>query len=266
MTSTFKGFDGKIIEEQVQIEGGNLIYPQIPIVEGYKFVGWDKVVYEATEDIVINAIYEEGSSEYNGKTFGFIGDSISTFNGVIPSGYSCFYPYPTADVHDVYQTWWMNSVLELGGSLFLNNSYSGSCVGAGTTSDSQNANRLSKFLINGETPEYIVIFMGSNDLTAGFNVQTFEKAYRKMISELFKINPEFKIILCTLPENQLYKKNEDLRFEYNNLIEKLAIEYNQKLVDLEEFSLVGKSVDSAHPNKNGMKEMSEYFLKELLGN
>ncbi|MBQ2892384.1 MAG: InlB B-repeat-containing protein [Bacilli bacterium] len=264
VTITFKGFDGKVIEEQKVIQGGYLFYPSVEVIEGYKFVGWDKEVFEANEDTTINALYEKGTNEYNGKSFGVIGDSISTFLGYIPTGYSHFYPYPTADVCDIYQTWWMRTINKLGGSLFLNNSYSGSCVAAGIPSDSQNPDRLSKFMMNGQTPEYIIIFMGSNDLASGINATLFEKAYRKMLDELLKLNPEFKFILCTLPENLLYKKNEELRIEYNDIIEKISIDYEQKLVDLEKFSLVGNLVDSAHPNKTGMKEMSEYFLNELL--
>ena len=264
VTITFKGFDGKVIEEQKVIQGGYLFYPTAEVIEGYKFVGWDKEVFEATEDTIITALYEKGTNEYNGKSFGVIGDSISTFLGYIPTGYSHFYPYPTADVCDIYQTWWMRTINKLGGSLFLNNSYSGSCVAAGIPSDSQNPDRLSKFIMNGQTPEYIIIFMGSNDLASGINVTLFEKAYRKMLDELLIINPDFKFILCTLPENLLYKKNEELRIEYNDIIEKISVDYKQKLVDMEEFSLVGNLVDSAHPNKTGMMEMSEYFLKELL--
>ena len=245
-------------------QGGYLFYPTAEAIEGYKFVGWDKEVFEATEDTIITALYEKGTNEYNGKSFGVIGDSISTFLGYIPTGYSHFYPYPTADVCDIYQTWWMRTINKLGGSLFLNNSYSGSCVAAGIPSDSQNPERLSKFIMNGQTPEYIIIFMGSNDLASGINVTLFEKAYRKMLDELLIINPDFKFILCTLPENLLYKKNEELRIEYNDIIEKISVDYEQKLVDLEKFSLVGNLVDSAHPNKTGMMEMSEYFLKELL--
>ena len=78
-------------------------------------------------DTDITAKYKKGESKYLGKKFSIIGDSISTYQDYIPKGYPCFYPYPTADVYDVNMTWWMMTINRLGGGLFINNSYSGSC-------------------------------------------------------------------------------------------------------------------------------------------
>ena len=71
-----------------------------------------------------------------------LGDSYSTYEGYIPDGFSAFYPYPTADVSDVNMTWWMQVVNKMGGTLFVNNSYSGTCVADGSSNATKNMSRL----------------------------------------------------------------------------------------------------------------------------
>ena len=120
--------DGEIIETQKVLSNQSAIAPIPPVYEGLAFNGWNKPITNITEDTTIQATYIEGNNKYTGKKFAFIGDSISTYQDYIPDGYDCFYPYPTADVNDVNFTWWMQVVNKLGAGLFVNNSYSGSCV------------------------------------------------------------------------------------------------------------------------------------------
>ncbi len=257
----FKGLNGEVIEEQQIIEGNAFNYPMPPVKDGYKFVGWDQELYTSYEDVVINAVYEEGFSEYNGKKFSIIGDSISTYNHYIPSGYSYFYPYPTADLYSVNQTWWMRVINSLGAGLFVNNSYSGSCVCGNNASSSQNPERIAKLVENNQTPDYIIILMGSNDAHAKYNNEMFEQAYEKMIREIEKVAPNAKLILCTLPKSNLY--TDEVRFGYNEIIRNLALKYNQILVDLETTDITGALVDSAHPNNSGMEIISDAILNGL---
>lgn len=65
------------------------------------------------------------------KNIVIFGDSYSTFEGYIPSGY---YPYYTPtqphipDVQCVENTWWHMLVKELGANIVRNDSWSGSTV------------------------------------------------------------------------------------------------------------------------------------------
>lgn len=60
-----------------------------------------------------------------------MGDSISTYEGIIPEGYAVFYDEPTRKkngLDSVRDTWWMQVLQTLEADLLMNNSYSGSQV------------------------------------------------------------------------------------------------------------------------------------------
>ena len=260
---TFKGLNDEIIEVKTIRKGTSTFYPIPPVVEGYRFIGWDQEIYDLEEDTTIIALYESGeASPYQGKKIAFIGDSISTYQYYIPSGYAFFYPYPAADVYNVNQTWWMEVVNQLGAGLFINNSYSGSCVASGASSDSSNATRLAKLSINGETPDVVIIYMGSNDAHAKFSKTKFASYYEYMITQILDLCPNVEIVLATLCKSKLY--DEDTRASYNSAITSLAEKYDFKIVDLAAVDISNSLVDSAHPNKAGMLIISEKIVADLL--
>lgn len=263
VTVTFVGKDEEIIKTQKTLKGSSVIPPTPLEYEGLAFAGWDKEVYNIQEDTTIKATYVEGKNEYVGKKFAFIGDSISTYIGYIPDGYACFYPYPTADVNDYNQTWWMEVVNKLGAKLFVNNSYSGSCVATGNTSASTNDARLSQLVLSKEKPDVIIIFMGSNDCASGsINDASFKNAYSTMLRKIEKLCPDSEVILCTLPVSNLY--NTDKRDRFNTIITDLAKAKELKVVNLDQVDIRPYLVDSAHPGKEGMEKVAEQVIKDLL--
>ena len=259
----FKDKEGNIISETKCAKGGSVVYPVPTVYPGYKFVGWDRVNYNITEDTVINATYEQGVNNYTGKSFAIIGDSISTYASHIPAGFSCFYPYPTADVTDVNKTWWMQVINKVGGTLFVNNSYSGSCVADSSSSATKNESRLEYTTINGVAPDVILIYMGSNDCASKYvSLYDFDRDYPKMIENLQKLCPDSEIILCTLATSPFYTVSDQL--EYNEVIAKYGNEYGLRVLDLSGADLTGKLVDSAHPNTSGMTEFANEVIEKLL--
>ena len=52
------GFNDVMIEKKIYNEGSKLDYPTPPTIEGYTFIGWDKTIKKASENVVIKAIYE----------------------------------------------------------------------------------------------------------------------------------------------------------------------------------------------------------------
>lgn len=260
---TFKGKNGEIIKEMKCLKGGEVIYP-IPLTyEGYKFVGWDKDNYILNSDTIITAMYEKGDNRYVGKTFSIIGDSISTYEGYIPEGFSAFYPYPTADVSTVHKTWWMQVINKLGGSLFVNNSYSGTCVATASKYSTRYKTRLNYCLLNNIAPDIIIIYMGSNDCASKYvNLDDFDQAYLEMLNNLKELCPNSEIILCTLATSIFYKETD--RIAYGEVIKKYGKEFDYKVIDLENADISDKLVDTAHPNTSGMNEVAEEILKQII--
>lgn len=261
---TFVGKDGELISEQTVQKGGYAIAPTPLTYEGLAFNGWDKDIYNITSDTTITATYKKGTNNYAGKTFSLIGDSISTYQDFVPTGYATFYPYPTADVNDVNQTWWMQAINKIGGSLLVNNSYSGSCVGTTGSSSSSNPVRLKELMVSNQHADVIIIFMGSNDCNdrSGINATTFEEKYRSMLEQINELCGEVEIVLCTLPKSNLYSTARQT--EFNGIISTIANDYSLKLINLDKVDLVPHLIDSAHPGTSGMTAIANQIVKDLL--
>ena len=259
---TFLGKDGETIGTTKCHKGGNVIYPAAPYYDGYKFIGWDKQNYNINNDTTIQAQYEFGTNRFNGKSFAVIGDSISTYLNYVPEGFKTFYPYPTADVSDVNMTWWMQVINKMGGTLFVNNSYSGTCVADGSSNATKNMSRLEYTTISGETPDVILIYMGSNDCASASVTQSaFDSGYSQMLDNLKVLCPNSEIILLTLCSSPFYSASEQQA--YNNIIKTKAKDYNLKVVDISTASLSGHLVDSAHPAYSGMQVVANKVIEGL---
>lgn len=260
-TVTFKGKNGEILDEQKVVEGYTAIYPNLKPYDGFKFTGWDQDVVNITKNMTISATYASGTNEFEGKTISIIGDSISTYKPFMDPSGSVFYPYYAADVRDVNQTWWKIVSNQLGSSIFSNNSSGGSCVYGNTISSTQNIKRIEKTFYNEERPDYIFIYMGSNDAHAKYANEQFKDAYQKMITNIKTLSPNSKIYVITLVESKLY--DNDVRLDYNNIIRNIANENELELIDIDNISIENYLIDSAHPNSEGMKVIANEILSKL---
>ena len=54
----FNDKNGKELSSQQVVEGSSAIAPEAPVVDGYKFVGWDKSFDNVTSDLIVTAVYE----------------------------------------------------------------------------------------------------------------------------------------------------------------------------------------------------------------
>ena len=265
---TFTDENGNVIETQKVEEGKSATPPTPPKKEGYTFIGWSGDTFGVTENLTLEPNYVEGESDFAGKTVSILGDSISTYKGYVPDGYSCFYPYPTADLADVNQTWWMQVINKLGMKLLKNNSYSGTCVSSGTGSYSTvEDNRLKELLFGTEAPDIIIIFMGSNDCGSAYvKDETFKSSYKVMLDKIKVLCPNSEIFIMTLPPSMLYK--EANRVNYNKVIRDYANEYELPIVEMDNTyngeDCTNFLVDSAHQNFAGMTKLAEAVIKGML--
>lgn len=260
---TFVDSDNTIIYKQKVVKGDHVIPPTPPVHEGKAFNGWDHSLYDIREDTTIMATYTVGTNKYAGKKIAIIGDSISTYYSIIPSWFRFFYPYPSGDIYDYYQTWWMGVINRLGGSMFMNNSYSGSFVSDGSSSASTSDGRLAELVINGEKPDVIIIFMGTNDIGSGVASYKFSSEYITMLKKVKELCPNAELVLCSLPTGVLY--SSAMQNDYLNVIKSCANDYNATLVDLTSVNLTNDLIDRVHPTKSGMKLIADKIVEVMLG-
>lgn len=102
--------------------------------------------------------------------FSILGDSVSTFKDMIPSGNVTYYTGSNCGITSYKQTWWGRVADALGWKLCVNNSWSGSMV----TDTTAKGSTVRAGYLNGdsteETPDVIFFGMGGNDFNQGVNL------------------------------------------------------------------------------------------------
>ncbi|MBR5259326.1 MAG: SGNH/GDSL hydrolase family protein [Eggerthellaceae bacterium] len=101
------------------------------------------------------------------RAFSVFGDSISTFEGCVPSENLVYYQGENLErtgVASVEDTWWMRVINHFDGRLLSNASFSGSMTaGAGFPAGYSDQRIMQITGSQGEHPDDILVFMGTND-------------------------------------------------------------------------------------------------------
>ena len=228
-------------------------------------------------------------SIYKNKYISILGDSISTLDGYTePIGmefYSGDKKYE-ADVFSPDDTWWGMLIGRMGARLVVNNSISGSTVikhpAYMIPSYASSDERTSALHRDEITPDVIIVYMGINDWGYGVplsqyksdtreNLSFFSTAYSAMLRKLNKNYPNTEIWCLTLPISRC-SKNPDFTFpytcggkhidEYCEVIRASAAECGCRVLDIAS-SPAYDSIDTVHPNKEGMKNIADAILFAL---
>lgn len=191
-----------------------------------------------------------------------LGDSISTYDGYVPTGegYATWYPKTSVDpdaVDDVNKTWWMQFINQCGMVLHSNASVSGSCCSTGARQDRVSAckqERIDLLAKSGKAPDVIVVYMGTNDFVNGVPLgtwdgsltlpetdDTFREAYALMLNRIITTYPKARVLCCTLQHTatksteyrcvDTYK--DVLKADYNEVIRRIARLFNCEVVEFE---------------------------------
>ncbi|MGI6710489.1 MAG: InlB B-repeat-containing protein [Bacilli bacterium] len=269
VTVTFKLSDTQTVQKPV-LKGGFAVAPTPLPKFGHIFTGWvgqnGETIYNISKNTTFIPTYEVGANSYAGKTISVLGDSITTYAGYIPTGFPYFYPYPTAELSDVNQTWWMQFINYFGMKLLVDNAYSGSTVTGTGSSAAQTTTRLSHLYIGDIKPDVVLILMGANDAGSSYiTLSQFNTAYGIMINNIKSASPNSEIILCTLPSITLYTEADQI--SYNNAIKQHATTNSLKVLDFAKAFTRAESttylVDSAHPNKAGMIKIANVAIADF---
>lgn len=205
-----------------------------------------------------------------------LGDSISTYEGIVPKGYAVFYDSAKQQrngLNSVYDTWWAKVNQAIHAQLCVNNSYSGSKVTGITFPAACSDLRTSALHTPKYRPEIILIYIGFNDFGNGVpikkkgiqhisqkDVTFFMDAYSQMLSKIKHNYPCAKIVCGTLARTFIVNKKDwsfpenyaGVKFDdYNHAIRQVCKKEKCYLADIDSLQIQYETLDGSHPTKNG---------------
>lgn len=197
------------------------------------------------------------------KKVSVLGDSYSTFQGIIPASYSSFYPNDRNDCTQVEQTWWHLYIKAKGYVLEKNDSWGGTTIcgtGYGRMDSSRN-NFIARVDSLG-SPDIIFVFGGTNDAWANSPVGEYQYAgWTKDDCKNFR--PALACLLDKLqkryPKATIYSLlNSELREPINESMREVCKHYNVQLIELHD---IDKQV--GHPSVKGMQSICNQLLEAI---
>lgn len=225
------------------------------------------------------------------RFFSILGDSISTLQGYNPEGFSLYYKDEmcnSSGVKEAVDTWWGKVIEAHGGSLLVNNAWSGSRVtaipgGNGLFPSGCGDERTSQLHKGDIMPDVIIVFLGFNDWSNGVDIDSdgtrllapihynaFAEAYGAMVGKLRKNYPNAELWCCTLPQTYIEGKPEftfpeefaGIHIEkYNDVIRSLSDVCPSKVIDLYRAGCKYDSMDGIHPTKLGMQQIAKTIIE-----
>ncbi len=203
-----------------------------------------------------------------------IGDSYSTFQGYVPEGHAVYYSEQegNTDVRSVTETWWHLLLKETGGSLILNDSWSGSTIGYtgyNGTDCSENSSFLHRLDLRKKEGFFeqnqidtVFLFGGTNDSwsDAPLGEMQYEGWEKKdlyfvlpalccMVSRLKEVLPEANIVVLI---------NSELKPEITEGLKSACNRFGASFVALEGIDKCCK-----HPTVKGMSQIKEQVSRAL---
>lgn len=217
-----------------------------------------------------------------------LGDSISTYQGFNPKGYSVFYDIEMQQSNglaSVYDTWWAKVNQYLHAYLCVNNSYSGSRVTGLDFPAASSLLRTGALHTSRYTPDLILIYMGFNDFGSGTPLKKtgfhpfakpdprlFADAYAQMLSRIKANYPQARILCATLMRTEM-AQHPDWVFpeqfagtafdDYNQVIRQVCRNKNCLLADLDALNWRYETLDGTHPTKNGHDTLYRAWVRCL---
>lgn len=210
-----------------------------------------------------------------GKQLSILGDSISTFAGVSNDsseglGDNAIY-YDTELTQE--DTYWQQIISKYNMNLCVNNSWSGSYVSqhrpnqnaekdadGSVSSGMARADNLAKK--DGTKPDYILVYIGINDLNAGVSADTIATAYNTMLDTITATYPSAKVFCVNMPN----RNTGNSPVAYNTAIKNAVDSHdNVYLIDLYSSEYSGttyqtNALDNLHPNAVGMDYMTQIII------
>lgn len=237
------------------------------------------------------------SNYLRGKKISILGDSISTYSGYLPQNYATY--YPAGDVNSVSKTWWKQVIDCLGMELLANASWSGSSVADDDDDPNNNAKiaysdaRINDLGPNGETPDIIVVLIGTNDFVRGYaigelaptdnipdggiSIRAIKPAYACMLNKIRNKYPKAHVYACALLQRYTASDNTYpitngvgiAISQINNAIKELTEWLGINFIALDKAFSLGEVPElmadgRLHPNAAGMRKIGAYIATQIM--
>lgn len=251
----------------------------------------------------VDALIPEERKPLKGLKLSIIGDSISTYQGTMPSGYASYYPHTDNSLDSVTKTWWYELISETGMEMLVNASWSGSTVCGDSTSTTNAFAACSTKRINDlernldEPPNIIICYIGINDFSGNHlypignytgetelpnegQIETFSEGYALMLAKIMQKYPKATVFACSLLEVNRSNYDTDTTFpaknyngvtvsQYNARIKQLCENIGVNFIDLHScginyWNLNAYTGDGLHPNAGGAWLIKERIKAALL--
>lgn len=230
-----------------------------------------------------------GSSNLSGKKLSVMGDSISAFQGYIPSGNAPYYTGQNSGVSSYEQMWWQRICDQTGMRRLVINAWSGSKVSGIDASISNfvpmsDVSRAQGLHTEDDDPDIIIVFGGTNDFSKeNADIVTFEDAYHLMINRMQARYKSAKIYCLSLPifvrtntDKTGIEKNDEEKtvFDYNEVIRMVSNQRSCEYIDLNGCGITRQNMYPTyaidyetiptHPNSFGHDVYAKRILSRLL--
>lgn len=206
------------------------------------------------------------------RRLGILGDSISTYEGKIPSGYSKYYPTTNsacADVDSWTKTYWGHLINDYWHcELDVNSSWSGGCVAPGSTRTATPMTIRCRDFVN---PDVIIFFGGTNDCSTSTGVDLGEYDYTTPVGNLdtdAKFRQSYIAVIRTIqaayPKAQIICIiGNHINRSFDTSIEEIAAHYGLPVVDFRgDYNVT--IYDQLHPNAAGHAYMAKKIYEQTL--
>ena len=259
---------------------------------------FDEKIFNAVSDLTTLT-----NNPFKGKWVSILGDSISTYDKYIPSGYTTY--YPTSDVNDVSKTWWHILLTKLGAKLCVNNSNGARSVfndSTGTDITKDELNKLHR--VKGQEyinldgtketatadikPDIILVLLGTNDFTDGIKLgeliknsagtsnfnTNFYQSYNAMLLNLIVNYPNAHVYCLETTYNNKFNflgKNSanNYQSEFNLAIEETARIYGVHCIHTSKLPITQTNKDTyllsnVHPKAAMMNMIANQCYREMV--
>ncbi|MBO7196769.1 MAG: SGNH/GDSL hydrolase family protein [Clostridia bacterium] len=207
-----------------------------------------------------------------GKKLSILGDSLSTYKGV-SNDYNAnettyINSYHYKEPFPLEGTYWMRLINAFSFELCVNNSWSGGNLSGkdDLTSGVNRAHQLSNN--NGDVPEFIILFMGLNDLGRNVPVKIFERDYKATLSIIKEKYPGVTVCCVNLPDRDIYLRDRVAIF--NEAIDSAVKDAGEEffIADLYRSRLNNdfyymNTMDGLHLDEDGMRIIGEIIEQAI---